>query len=47
MVISPAKTLEYSSQKSYDTDNSRVNDWFKTNFVAKSKYFYLLNLPVF
>jgi hypothetical protein len=26
MVISPAKTLEYSSQKSYDTDNSRVND---------------------
>jgi hypothetical protein len=26
MVITPAKTLEYSSQKSYDTDKSMVND---------------------
>jgi len=46
-ITPPVKTLEYSSQKSYETTNSRVNNWFTTKFTAKSKYFYLLSLPVF
>lgn len=42
----PAKSVEYSSQKSHESYISGIDKWFVAYLLIKFGEFYLLNMPV-